>query len=273
MKRIFAWVLGLLLCLPAAAQAQLTTKKEKLSDFAGKTLKVVLPGQPVLDEALRQAAKEVWALSPYETCTKEEYDRLRTSDSWYFLATRDVRDKKRTEGGITFLCLLKGGAKQEADMMEVARLPLCAAGAPSGREAALLPALLETLQIYVRNAQASDFKRLGSAIGSLKGSREEEVWLVRDELADPTGRDLPQRYAEARIHLTDAAGADAVVRAGEPALVGFCIRPAEVAAGDTFHLYVIDARTLEIRWFKTRKAGSTAGAGFLKSDLNALIRR
>ena len=55
MKRIFTFLLGLVLCLSAMAQAQITTKKEKLSDFDSKTMKVVLTGSPFLDESLREA--------------------------------------------------------------------------------------------------------------------------------------------------------------------------------------------------------------------------
>lgn len=271
MKRIFAFLLGLLLCLSAAGQAQITTKKEKLSDFDSKTLKVVLPGDPILDEALRQAAKDAWILSPYETCTQEEFDRLRTSDNWYFLVTREA-DRKKEPGGLTFLHLLKGGAKEVDGMMDIARLALCPAGKPTGREAALLPALLEAIQSYVQQARSSDFKRFGSAIGSLRRTGEKDIYLVEDELSPQIGKDFIDKKFDEGIHLVDAATADAAVRDGLDAVVAFCIRPAEIVKGSSCYKYYVDARTHEILWYKQHKISGNTGAGLLKSDLNDLVK-
>ncbi|MBR1407245.1 MAG: hypothetical protein IJ578_10005 [Bacteroidales bacterium] len=271
MKRIFAFLLGLLLCLSATGQAQITTKKEKLSDFDSKTLKVVLPGDPILDEALRQAAKNAWYLSPFETCTKEEFDRLRTSDNWYFLVTREA-DRKKEPGGVTFLHLLKGGGKKVDDMMDVARLALCPAGAPTGREAALLPALLETFQTYVKEARSSDFKRFGSAIGTLRKTGGKDVYLVADELSPQIGKDFIDKKFDEKIHQVDAATADAAVRDALDAIVAFCIYPAEIVKGASCYKYYVDARTHEILWYKQHKISGSTGAGLLKSDLNDLVK-
>ena len=271
MKRIFAFLLGLLLCLSAAGQAQITTKKEKLSDFGSKTLKVVLPGVPVLDEALRQAAKDAWYLSPYETCTMEEFERLRTSDDWYFLLPRET-DRRKEPGGVTFLCLLKGGAGDLTDMMEVARLPLCAAGAPSGREAVLLPALLLTVQAYVAQARGSDLARFNAAVGSLRKTGGKAVYLVESELSPQIGKDYMDKRFDEGIHLVDAATADAAMRRGEDAIVAFSISPAEPVRGTSCYKYYVDARTHEILWYKQHKISSRTGAGLLKSDLNDLVK-
>jgi hypothetical protein len=271
MKRIFAFLLGVLFCLSAAGQAQITTKKEKLSDFESKTLKVVLPGNPILDEALREAAKDAWDLSPYETCTMEEFERLRTSDSWYFLVPREM-DRKKEPGGLTFLFLLKGGAKEVEDMMDVARLPLCAAGAPSGREAVLLPAMLQTLQAYVRQAMGSDLARFGSAIGSLRKTGGKDVYLVEDELSPQIGKEFMDKKFDKGIHLVDVATADAAMRRGEDAVVAFCIAPAQTVKGASCYKFFVDARTHEILWYKQHKISGSTGTGFLKADLNDLVK-
>ena len=275
MKRIVTFLLGLVLCLSAMAQAQITTKKEKLSDFGSKTMKVVLTGSPFLDESLREAAKNTWYLSPYETCTADEFERLKTSDSYYFLVTAEIRGKKEDEArALTWIKLVKGGAqvKELSDMLEVVRLPLCAAGKPSGREDALLPALLENMQAYVLQAQSSDLKGFGSVVSSLRRSGKKEVWLVDEELSPQIGKDFLQRKASVSLLITDADEADAVMRSGRDAVVGFCIAPAEPVKGGTCYKYLIDARTHEIYAYKQHKISSTTGAGFLKSDLNAIIQ-
>ena len=276
MKRFFALLAAVLTCLSALGQAQITTKKEKLSDFGSKTVKVVLTGNPFLDEPLREAVKNAWDMSPHETCTAEEFERLKTSDSHYFLMLLDMRGRKDAEdAGLTFVTLLKGGpsVKEVGDMLEVVRLPLCAAGEPSGREPVLLPALLENMQAYVAQAMASDLKGFGSVLSSIKLLSGTEVWLNREELSPQVDEAfLNKLFKNRNVHVGTAAEADAVMQAGDNAVVGFSVAPAVPVPGAPCYLYLIDARTHEIYYYKKHKIGGSAGAGFLKSDLNALAK-
>ncbi|MBQ5410254.1 MAG: hypothetical protein IIU20_00600, partial [Bacteroidales bacterium] len=96
-------VLGLLTALDAAGQAQVYTRKEKLKDFTAKTTKVVLSGEEFLDEALKESVASTWTLSPYEFCTNEEFQKLKTSDNFYFLIVASSRQKKEEEPGLDML--------------------------------------------------------------------------------------------------------------------------------------------------------------------------
>ena len=274
MKRFFTLLLTLAVCLSAFGQAQITTRKEKLSDFGSKTLKVVLTGDVLLDGPLREAAKNAWYMSPFEICTKEEFDRLKTSGDHYFLMLLDVRGKKEEDAGLTFVSLLKGdpSVRKVGDMLEVVRLPLCAAGEPSGREAVLLSALLENIQSYVALAMTSDLKGFGSVLSSLKRAAGSEAWLVGDELSPQVDGDFRDSHLNENIHVVSAEEADAVMVAGEPGIVGFSVAPASAAKGSVCYVYLIDARTHEIYVYKKHKLGSGAEAGFLKSDLQALAK-
>ena len=275
MKRFFTLLAALAVCLSVFGQAQITTRKEKLSDFGSKTMKVVLTGNSFLDEPLREAAKNAWYLSPFETCTAEEFDRLKTSGNHYFLLLMDVRGKKDDEdAGLTFVTLLKGepSAKTVGDMMEVVRLPLCAAGEPSGREPALLPALLENIQSYVSLAMTSDLKGFGSVVTGLKRVSGHDAWIVEDELSAQVDDAFRDKYSGSRIHIVGAEEADAVMLDGEMGLVGFAVAPASPVKGTACYKYLIDVRTHEICYFKKHKIGAGAGAGFLKSDLSTLAK-
>ena len=80
--------------LMAGAQAQITTKKVKISDFTQKVTKVVLSGNELIDIALQDEVTARWRISPYEFCTLEEFDRIKTNGDYYFLLVTRDRFKK-----------------------------------------------------------------------------------------------------------------------------------------------------------------------------------
>ena len=77
----------LLALLPAAlwAQGTIYTKSARLADFPQKTTKIVLSGQQLLDEVLKEEITSRWRISPYEFCTEEEFDAFKTVSRYYFL--------------------------------------------------------------------------------------------------------------------------------------------------------------------------------------------
>ena len=140
MKRILTILAGLAVSVSLMAQAQIITKKEKLSDFTLKTLKVALPGNEILDAALRDAVKISWQITPYEFCTLEEDEKLKKSKDYYFMVPVKSVYKKTKLPGIMMLTVVKGATGEKLDdMLEVATIPVCPAENPTGREAAFLP--------------------------------------------------------------------------------------------------------------------------------------
>ena len=74
-------------------QAQITTRREKLGDFTLKTMKVVLSGNEQRDDVLREAIRNSWSISPWEVCSKEDYQKLRTDPKYYFMVQDSVTQK------------------------------------------------------------------------------------------------------------------------------------------------------------------------------------
>lgn len=114
-------------------------------------MKVVLPGNHFIDPVLRDALNNTWSISPFEFCTMEEFKSLKNNEEYYFMLPVKVKYKKETEPGITMMTLVKGkaNAKTVNDLTEVVSMPVCAADLPSGREAAMLPGLIDVIQGYV----------------------------------------------------------------------------------------------------------------------------
>ncbi len=65
MKRILILIASLAFPLIAGAQAQINTKKIKISDFTGKVTKVVLTGNAFYDSSLKDEIASRWRISPY----------------------------------------------------------------------------------------------------------------------------------------------------------------------------------------------------------------
>ena len=121
-NRLLAILAALTITTSAFAQAQITTKKEKVSDFTLKTMKVVLSGNEFIDQAVREAMNNTWSLSPFEFCTHEEFDNLKTSEDYYFMVPVKAKYKRESAPGVMMLCVVKG--KPEAKDVNTGRASL-----------------------------------------------------------------------------------------------------------------------------------------------------
>ena len=130
MKRIAILIIVTLMPIMALAQAQIDTKKMKIADFPEKVTKVVLTGNDFFDQALQEDVAATWRESPYEFCTMEEFESLKTDDNFYFLITTKDQFRRESAPGIQFMSLLKGGPKAAngiGEMLEVAAMPIASA--------------------------------------------------------------------------------------------------------------------------------------------------
>lgn len=143
---------------PGWGQAKVYTKKMLLEDFPTKTVKVVLGGSSPLEMTLQNEIASRWRISPYEFCSLEEYDKLKTDNKFYFL-------RLVAEEGIAFLDLAKGGVETNADRflrpIQVVRIPIAATGDLSGDEIIYMGAFVDVLQKFTEEAIVSD--RMGYA--------------------------------------------------------------------------------------------------------------
>ena len=146
-------LLALLLPCAAFAQGKVYTRKIKLEDFPVSTTKVVLEGESFLAITVREEVMCRWRVSPFEFCTLEEYESLKTDCRFYFL--RITR-----EDGLAFLTLEKGGREDDPEQMRrpfsVLSLPVAADGRTSGHEFAFMGAFIDVLQHFTEDAMDSD---------------------------------------------------------------------------------------------------------------------
>ena len=274
MKRLFILITAVLLPLLAGAQAQINTKKVKIADFTEKTTKVVLTGNEFYDLKLRKEIAAGWTLSPYEFCTLDEFNSLRTSDNHYFLLTVDGQFKKENGPGITFLTLVKGGegaAEGISRMLEIVSLPIASVEDPSGREFVFMPAFIDIIQDYTEASMSRDingYMGLMSNTESFKTCPNAELVFAECDLAPDVDRAFRDLNFDSDMLVVDEDDADdKMAESATETLVSYVVAPSEPTNGSYCYKMLIHPETHELYYFRKHKISNKYGAGFLQEDI------
>ena len=274
--RIFICLLvGTVISADLFAQAQIYTRKEKLKDLTAKTTKVVLTGDEVFDEALKESVSATWTISPFEFCTNQEFEKIKTSDKYYFLLVVKGQQRKESEPGIDLLTFVKGGegaSKSINDMMEVVTFPLRSAVDPSGREFILMPAFLAIIQDHAMTLMTSELKAytpLGATDSKKLGMRR--VYFSKDDFAPQVDQKTIDSLDEDVIVEEDEDEVDKVFTDGTfNCVVSYVVAPSEPVNGSVCYKLLIGADNHKLYWFKKHRISAKSGSGFLDSDLRAI---
>lgn len=276
MRKLLTIVLSFLLPLYVMGQAQINTKKIKIADFTQKTTKIVLTGNLFYDSALQNDIATRWRISPYEFCTLDEFESLKTDDSYYFLLTTKGQFKREKEPGLTFLTIVKGGADAEngiEGMLEVVSFPIAAAEDPSGREFVFLTAIIDIIQNYVNDSMEKDFDAyggLGNSTLNLPKTADMTIIFSENDLAsmDETARDL---YLNDTMFMTDEESADShLMQNTENTLISYTVAPSRPVQGSFCYKMLIDTQNHRLYYFKRHRITSRNGKGFLLEDIKRI---
>lgn len=274
MKKAFAIIIAILMPVFSWGQAQINTKKVKLSDFTQKVTKVVLSGNEFMDSAFKDEITARWRISPYEFCTMDEFNLLKTNSDFYFLLITNGQFKKDLSPSIQFLTLVKGGDgayKGIDDMLEVVSMPIASAQFPSGREIVFLPAFLDIIQSYTLDSMEKDsnaYGGLGNYSGSISRAEGLDIVISRDDIAEDAV--IPESKGE-RVTIMDEEDADGLMLDNAPnTIVSYVVAPFEAQPGAFCYKMLIDTQTHTLHYYKRHKISAKAGAGFLTEDLKRI---
>lgn len=279
MKRNFTILIcllaGMLFSADLFAQAQIYTRKEKLKDITAKTTKVVLTGDEMLDEALKESVAAAWTMSPYEFCTNGEFEKLKTSDKFYFLLVVKGQQRKESEPGIDMLTLVKGGegaSKSINDMLEVVTFPLRSAVEPSGREFVLLPAFLNIIQEHAQSLISSEVKAYSTlSAEDTKKLAIKRIYFSKDDFAPQVDNKTIESLDEDIIIEDDEEDVDKVFSDGTyNAVISYIVAPTEPVNGSVCYKLLIGADNHKLYWYKKHKISARSGIGFLEADLRTI---
>jgi hypothetical protein len=275
MKKLLMILAAAIIPMIAGAQAQILTKKVKISDFTEKMTKFVLTGNEMFDLSLQEEVKARWRVSPYEFCTWEEFMNDRNSSDYYFLLTTSGQFKKETEPALDMFSLVKGGTGATINsMMEVMFLPFASAEDPSGREFVFLPVLLDIIQDHTLKSMEKDMNGYVGLSGySTNMTRTGHMQIVfsEDDLNSEITREYMDINFDSDIVVTDEDTADIHIFENTPnTLVSYVVAPTNGNIGSYCYKMLINAQTHEIYYFSRHKISKKYGVGFLTEDIKRI---
>lgn len=235
-------------CLCAGAQGKLYTRKARLVDFPTRTTKVVVGGSTFLDFSFKEEISARWRISPYEFCTPEDYEALRTDSSLYFLNIA-------SDAGVAFLILTKGGREDEKDSLkkpfEVVRIPIASIDDPSGKELMFMGAFIDIMQAFVEDAMISD----QAAYTGLK-------WYNS------------RKFSGMEICVNDEDRIDTLYLAGvRNILLGITVVPTTVSFGSRCYKMLISADSHELYYYASVKYRGPMDTRFTDKEIKQFNRR
>ena len=259
------------------AQAQVNTKKVKISDFTQKVTKVVLTGNMFYDSSLQDEIVARWKVSPYEFCSLDEFEELKGNDEYYFLLSTKGQFKKETEPGLQFLTLVKGGKKAEGgidNMLEIVSMPVCAAEDPSGRELTFIPAFLDIIQNFALDAMEKDlnaYTGLSNYSLNLYDTKGKKVLFAVEDLSSEITDAVKETSFDADMLTAEADDVDEVMAKGEESMaVSYVAAPSDPVPGSYCYKMLIDNHSHKLYYFKKHKITKSTGAGFLAEDIRRI---
>ena len=252
-----------------SAQGKVYTVKARMADFYSRTTKVVLSSDQMLDLVLSDAVRTRWRVSPYEFCTEEEYESLRTNPSYYFL--RVVY--KDSEPGLVFLSLSKGGkTSRNTDIdsaFDVLLIPFDRVDFSTGKLSCILPLFVDIVQTYAEDARVMEgrsFVGLTRYNKNIIGNRYSEM-LVSDCDLNESVSILPPGIIECPFDDVERAFAES-----RPCLVGITVCTEFPQTGAKNYLFVVTADTNELYFFRTRPFDTYGSYGFTGMDLSMISK-
>ncbi len=269
--------MAVMLPLLAGAQAQITTKKVKVGDFTEKITKIVLNGNEFYDTVLKDEISARWRISPYEFCTLEEFEALKSNDQYYFLITASGKFKKESEAGLQFITLVKGGKGAEkgiSKMLEVVTVPFASAEYPSGREFNFLPAFLDIIQDHTLASMEKDINAYGGLTNynaNILKSGGMKIVFSMDDLASTVTEEVKQKRFDKKIIVVDEEHADQYMNDNvSNTLVSYVVAPTEAKPGSYCYKMLIDPYSHKLYYFTKHRISKKKGAGFLPKDLTTI---
>ena len=277
MKKFLILLVAIILPLTAFAQAQITTKKIKISDFTQKTTKVVLTGNALFDAVLKEEIAARWRISPYEFCTLQEFNELKNQDSHYFLISTKGQFKTEDEPGLQFLTLVKGGADAENgldQMLEIVSLPIASAEDPSGRELTFLPAFLMIIQQYAQDSIDHDINAyvgLTNYTKNLGTTTSMAIKIAEGDLDSKMSQAAKEKYLTNGVEIIDQDAADQMLSTTAPnTVISYVAAPVSGREGFYCYKMLIDTETYRLCFFRKHRISPKYGPGFTDYDLRSI---
>lgn len=274
MKKVFLLALCCLFPVLCLAQAQLQTRKYKLSDFNTKVMKVVLSGNSRYDDALKTAVQDNWYLSPYEFSDLKEFSSLKKSTDFYFLMITNFQGLKESAPGTRALTIYKGGPKATDDLaslLEVVSIPLGAIES-DGRDLLMMPALVFLLQEQTKTALKKEvllFDKIHLTGNGNSSKWGKTIYICMSDLGFEPDESYVASLSKSGINIVGKdVIEDVLTSRPDDALVSYTIVPANPVKGSRCIKMLVDAYTYDLYYYDAQSVNPGKPFGFLRCDIS-----
>lgn len=259
-------------------EKKIESGREYYGDIPARVTKVVIAGDnSMTDLIFKDAVEESWNISPFEFCSYEEFDRIKTDTNYFFLMRLDKKHRSENDPSMEFVCYLKGN-KKAADnisaMPELIALPLFPENDGSDRIYSYLPAYMNIIQNYLQkivDGRAYPSKRGVIQTGVFEKNRNTKVLLRKGDLVYQPSMQEFERMFRGRAEEVSQDDIDLALSQSTPnTLVSLIVAPSEIYGKAYCYKMIISADTYELLYWKRHRITPRKGPGFLKSDLKRI---
>ncbi|MBR5856147.1 MAG: hypothetical protein IKY70_02610 [Bacteroidales bacterium] len=270
-------LVAILMAVPAISNAQVFSKKEDLKDLNSKTLMVVLENSSMINLTLKQAVEKEWELSKIAFCNLEEFEKIKTDSSYYFLVRVKGIFKKEREPSIEFLSLLKGGEEARMgldEMYDVLSLPFQTIDDPDGYIIPYIDAYVNIIEAHVLRVQKHKIAAtlgLGWYSNRLQELRNKTVLVNENDLSELITKEEANKILKDGGKVVEEDEIyDAIDNKKPKTAYTICIGPQVEQQGSYCYKMVISADSHDIFYYRKQKVNSKNPKGFLPEDIKKI---
>lgn len=278
-KLIVFTVVSLFVSTITFAQPKLFSKKHDLKDIGEKTLMVVTGNNSFVNLSIKESVNRLWDLSKVDFCDMNEFEKIKSDSSYYFLVKLDGQFKKEEDPGIEFLSLLKGGAPAimgTENMYDVLSLPLQPVNDGSGYILPFIDTYIKIFKAHVGRVQEN--KIVANTMGlSFYANRlgkisKKNVLINKEDMSEMITEDYINDSFKTNGKVVESDDIEEALEKALPGiLVSISIAPEEPKNNASYcYKMLVGADDGDLYYFRKQKINAKNPKGFLPEDIKKI---
>ena len=272
-------VVSLLVSTITYAQPKLFSKKHDLKDIGEKTLMVVTDNSSFLNMTIKESATKLWDLSKVDFCDMDEFDKIKTDSSYYFLVRLNGKFKKEDDPGIEFLSLLKGGTEAlvgTESMYDVLSLPLKPVDGSGDYILPFVDTYIKIFKAHVKRVQENKIvaNTMGLSFYANRLSKigKKIVFINEEDMSEMVTADYINASFKDNGKVVDEDTIEESLEKARPGLlVSICIAPEEPKDNGSYcYKMLVGADDGDLYYFRKQKINAKNPKGFLPEDIKKI---
>lgn len=261
------------------AQPKLFSKKHNLKDIGEKTLMVVTDNISFLNMNIKESVEKLWDLSKVDFCNMNEFEKIKSDTSYYFLVRLDGQFKKEDDPGIEFLSLLKGGPEAlvgTESMYDVLSLPFKPVDGSGDYITPFIDTYIKIFKTHVKRVQENKIvaNTMGLSFYSNRLSKigKKIIFINEEDMSDMITADYINATLKDNGKVVDEDTIEESIQKARPGLlVSICIAPEEPKNNGSYcYKMLVGADDGDLYYFRKQKINAKNPKGFLPEDIKKI---